>query len=164
MAVARQGAVTAVASSARLARPANSRPERPCFAKTWMDGAPWRGGSHVARGHVALDASRHTSAGGFGRRGARTSPTARRCESGHPRSARQYLNTSGRARGHAVRSDANTDRAACPIASPRDRAPTGEKGGAPHIISANREKNPRIRWRKLTIRHPRSAHAAGSDG
>jgi hypothetical protein len=35
---------------------------------------------------------------------------------------------------------------------------TGEKGGA---ISANREKNPRIGWQELTIRHPRSAHAAG---
>ena len=163
MAVARQGAVTAVASSARLARPANSRPERPCFAKTWMDGAPWRGGSHVARGHVALDASRHTSAGGYFR-GGRTTPIARRCACSHSRSSRQHPRTSGRAREHAVRSDANTDRAACPIASPRDRAPTGEKGGAPHIISANREKNPRIRWRKLTIRHPRSAHAAGSDG
>jgi len=33
---------------------------------------------------------------------------------------------------------------AAQFASPRDRAPTGEKGSAPHI-SANRAKNPRIR-------------------
>ena len=86
MAVARQGAATATASPARLARPTNSRSERLCFAKGWMDGAAWRGGAYVARGHAALDASGHASAGGYARCGARASPIARRCVRGHSRS------------------------------------------------------------------------------
>jgi hypothetical protein len=109
----------------------------------------------IARGHSALDASGQAIAGGYAR-GGRTSPFARRGARGHPRAT-------GGAYGHPVGSGANAVRAGCTIASPGDRARTGDKGGAPHI-SANGEKNPHIRWQKFTIRHPRSAHAAGSDG
>ena len=108
------------------------------------DGAACRGGAYIARGHTALDASGHASAGGYGRRGARTSPTARRCACGHPRSSRRHSRTSGRALGHCARTGANGVRAGGPLARLRDRAPTGEKGGASHI-TASREKNPRIR-------------------
>ena len=124
-----------------------------------MDGAAWRGGAYIARGHAALDAPGQAANGGYARCGARTSPFARRGARGHPRSSRQHLPTSDRASGLAVRSGANAVRADYP----RDRAPTGEKGDAPRN-SANRGKNPRIRWQKLTIRHPRSAHASGTDG
>jgi hypothetical protein len=163
MAVARQAAATAIASPARLARPTICGSDRLCFAKGWMDSAAWRGGAYIARGHAALDASGQASADGYARRGARTRPIARRGARGHSRSSRQHPRTSGRAVGHAVGSGTNAVRAGCPIASPRDGAPTGEKGGAPHI-SANREENPRIRGQRLTIRDPRSAHAAGTDG
>jgi hypothetical protein len=128
-----------------------------------MDGAAWRGGACIARGHAALDASGQAAAGGYARCGARTSPFVRVCARGHSRSSRQHPRTSGRPHGHPVGSGANAVRAGCPIASPRDGAPTGEKGSAPHV-SANREKNPRIRWQRLTILDPRSAHASGADG
>jgi hypothetical protein len=70
--------------------------------------------------------------------------------------------TSGRAHGHRVESGADTVRTGCTIASPRDRARTGDTAGVPHI-NANREKSTRISCQKLT-RHPRSAHAAGPGG
>jgi hypothetical protein len=127
-----------------------------------MDGAAWRGGACIARGHAALDASGQAAAGGYAPCGARTSPFARRCARGHPRPSCQLPRTWGRVHGHPVGSGANAVRAGCPIARPRDRARTGNKGGAPHI-SANREKTPHIRRQKLTVRHPRSAHASGAD-
>ena len=163
MAVARQAAATAIASPARLARPTICGSDRLCFAKGWMDSAAWRGGAYIARGHATLDACGQASADGCVRGGARTRPIARRGARRHPRSSRQHPRTSGRARGHAVGSGGNAVRSGCTIASPRDRAPTGEKGGAPQI-SANREESARIRGRSLTILDPRSAHPAGTDG
>ena len=155
MAVARESAATAITSPTRLARPTISWSDRLCFAKAWMDGSAWRGGAYVARGHAALNAPRQASARGYAR-GRRTNPITRRCARGHSRSFGQQPCTSGRAQGRPVRSGANAVRAGYP----KVRVPTGEKGGASHI-NANRKKNPRIRPQKLTVRHPRSAHAAG---
>ena len=126
-------------------------------------GTAWRGGACIARGHAALDACGQAAAGGYACCGSRTSPFARRCVCGHSRSSRQHLRTSGRVHGHPVGSGANAVRAGCPIARPRDRARTGNKGDAPQV-SANREKTPHICRQKLTIRHPWSAHASGADG
>jgi hypothetical protein len=96
-------------------------------------------------------------------RGARTSPIARRCARGHPRCPRQDLRTSGRANGHPAGSRANAVRTGCPNASPRDRAPIGEKDGAPHI-SANRKKTHAFDDRGSPFVIHGSTDATGGDG
>jgi hypothetical protein len=65
--------------------------------------------------------------------------------------------------GSSRRTPRSIRRKCRPRRLPQGQSTNWRKGDA-RRISANREKNPRIRWQKLTIRHPRGAHASGADG